>query len=501
MDILFETLLTVLQPVNILVLLGGVLGGMLIGAIPGMTVTMAVALAVPFTLTMGPVPSLLMLLGIYCAGIYGGSITAILLNAPGTPASAATSLDGYELAKQGKAGKALKMALLASVYGGLFSIVVLVLVAPQLAEFAPQFGPPEIATLLIFSLTMVGVLSGETIVKGLLAASIGMIIAVIGADPMLSVDRFTFGAMDLFDGVPYIPLLIGLFAMAEMLAQAETAFRQSGQVISLEGTEKDSNRITRDDMRRCTVPMIRSGFLGVFIGMLPGLGAGIATFLGYAESKRASKEPERFGKGAIEGVAASEAANNAVTGATLVPLLALSIPGDVITAILLGALLIQGVTPGPMIFLTNIDIVYTVYIALLLANLAVAATAMIAIRPMLTVLKVPKAVLYPVIFMICVAGSYAIRNNLFDVFIMFAGGVLGYILRLFGLPLAPLLIAFILTRPFEEAMRQALIASEGDLSIFVTRPIAAFFVVLTVLAIAFTIRRHMRGNAAIPDAG
>ena len=235
--------------------------------------------------------------------------------------------------------------------------------------------------------------------------------------------------------------------------------------------------------------------------MLPGLGAGIATFLGYAESKRASKEPERFGKGAIEGVAASEAANNAVTGATLVPLLALSIPGDVITAILLGALLIQGVTPGPMIFLTNIDIVYTVYIALLLANLAVAATAMIAIRPMLTVLKVPKAVLYPVIFMICVAGSYAIRNNLFDVFIMFAGGVLGYILRLFGLPVAPLLIAFILTRPFEEAMRQALIASEGALSIFVTRPIAAFFVVLTVLAIAFTIRRHMRGNAAIPDAG
>jgi len=499
MEIFFDTLLTVLQPGNMLVLLGGVLGGMLIGAIPGMTVTMAVALAVPFTLTMGPVPSLLMLLGIYCAGIYGGSITAILLNAPGTPASAATSLDGYELAKQGKAGKALKMALLASVYGGLFSVLVLVLVAPQLAEFALRFGPPEVATLLVFSLTMVGVLSGETIVKGLLAASIGMMIAVIGADPMLSVDRFTFGATDLFDGVPYIPLLIGLFAMAEMLTQAETAFRQSGDVISLDGTAKDSNRITRDDMRRSTVPMIRSGFLGVFIGMLPGLGAGIATFLGYAETKRASKEPGRFGKGAIEGVAASESANNAVTGATLVPLLALSIPGDIVTAILLGALLIQGVTPGPMIFLTNIDIVYTVYIALLMANLAVAATALVAIRPMLTVLRIPKAVLYPVIFMICVAGSFAIRNNLFDVFIMFAGGVLGYVLRLFGLPVAPLLIAFILTRPFEEALRQALISSEGDLSIFVTRPIAAFFVALTVLAIVFTVRRHLRGNPAIPD--
>jgi len=493
-DPFLAALVDVVQPFNLAVLVAGVLLGMLVGAIPGLTVTMAVALAVPFTLAMPATPSLLLLLGLYGAGIYGGSVSAILINAPGTPASAATSVDGYELAKQGMAGKALKMAIYASVYGGLFSTLVLILVAPQVAAVALRFGPPELAALLLFSLTMVGVLSGESMAKGLFAGSLGLALATIGADPMVAVSRFTFGNFELFDGLAYIPLMIGLFALAEMFAQAERGFQGVGTAIRIEGGSRDGGRVTGEDWRRSWVSMVRSGFLGVFIGILPGLGATIATFLGYAEAKRASRRPERFGKGAIEGVAAAESANNAVTGAAMIPLLSLSIPGDAVTAILLGAFLIQGVTPGPMIFATDPGVVYTVYVALVLVNLAIAVTAWVAIRPMLTVLRVPKRVLYPVILMICVAGSFAIRSSVFDVFVMIGGGIGGYVLRRFGVPVAPLLIAFILGQPFEESLRQSLVSSEGSLAIFFTRPIALFFMVLTAVAVVFTALRARRGG-------
>jgi putative tricarboxylic transport membrane protein len=497
MEVLQAALLEVIQPASLVVLVASVIAGIVIGAIPGLTVTLAVALAVPLTITMSPTASILMLISLYGAGIYGGSISAILLNAPGTPASAATSLDGYELGRQGKAGKALKMALYASVYGGLFSTAVLILLAPQLAAVALRFGPIELACLLLFSLTVVGSLSGDSMIKGLLAAALGMGLATIGADPMTAVPRFTFGSYDLFDGLAYIPLLIGLFALAEMLVQAQSGFANRGEIVSI-GHDRAANRIDADDARRCAVPLLRSGFLGVFVGMLPGLGASIATFLGYAETRRASREPERFGRGAIEGVAASEAANNAVTGSALIPLLALSIPGDVVTAILLGALLIQGVTPGPLIFTSRPDIVYTIYLALLASNLVILLVGAIAIRPLTRVLAIPKVFLYPVILVMCVAGSYAIRYSLFDVWVMFGAGILGWLLRLFGLPVAPLLIAFILTGPFEESLRQALIKTEGNLLLFLESPIAVVILALTLAALVFTIRRQRRplGGAA-----
>ncbi|MBI4184934.1 MAG: tripartite tricarboxylate transporter permease [Proteobacteria bacterium] len=494
MALVLQTLLNIAEPLNLLALMIGVIGGMIVGAIPGMTVTMAVALSVPFTISMGPTPSLLLLLGIYCAGTYGGSISAILLNAPGTPANAATVFDGYELAKQGKAYKALLMAIIASVYGGLFSALVLIVVASGLAEVALRFGPAEIAMLVVFSLTVVGVLSGESMAKGLLAAAIGMGMATVGTDPMVGTPRFTFGIFDLYDGFAYIPLLIGLFALNEMFVQAEGAFRTGGAILPLKGADPEGNRVTGEDLRRSLVPMIRSGFLGVFIGILPGLGSAIATFLGYAETKRASKEPERFGKGAIEGVAASEAANNAVTGGALVPLLALSIPGDGVTAIMLGAFLIQGVTPGPLIFIRNPEIVDTVYLGVIAANVMMGVVALFALKPMTAVLKVPKVVLYPVVLMICVAGSYAIRNNLFDVFVMLGAGVLGYGLRLFSVPVPPLLIAFILTRPLEESMRQALVSSEGDPLVFLSSPISTAFALLAVAAVLYTGWRARRGR-------
>lgn len=496
MDLFLATLVGALAPLNLLVLVAGVLLGIVIGAIPGLTVNMAVALAVPFTLTMGLTPSLFLLLGIYGAGIYGGSVSAILINAPGTPASAATSADGYVLARQGMAGKALKMAIYASVYGGLFSTLVLIVLAPQIAAFALRFGPPEMAALLLFSLTVVGVLSGGSMAKGLLSAALGLGLATIGADPMVAVPRFTFGSFELFDGLAYIPLLIGLFALAEMFEQAERGFANTVSALNLT-VDRDKNRVTRDDWRVSWFAIVRSGFLGVFIGVLPGLGATIATFLGYAEAKRASKHPERFGNGAIEGVAAAESANNAVTGAAMVPLLALSIPGDAVTAILLGAFLIQGVTPGPLIFQTNPEVPYTVYIALVLSNLMIASVAWFAIRPMMLVLRIPKAVLYPIILMVCVAGSFAIRNSVFDVYVMIGAGIAGYVLRIFAVPVAPLLIAFILGVPFEEALRQALVGSEGSVTVFFTEPIALFFMVMTATAVWFTARRARRGGMPV----
>ena len=493
MDIFLTALADTLTPLNLLILFLSTLVGVVVGAIPGLTVTLAIALAVPLTLWMDTAAAMLMLLGLYGSGIYGGSISAVLLNAPGTPASAATSLDGYELGKQGKALKALRVALYASVYGGLFSIVLLVLIAPQLAAIALKFGPAEISGLLIFALTVVAVLSGDAMLKGLFAAALGMLLATIGADPMLMVPRFTFDLYALFDGLTYIPLLIGLFAIAELFAQAEQSFRSGASIIALGKVDPDNDRITREEWRLCVGPTVRSGFLGSFIGMLPGLGAAIASFIGYAEAKRASRHPERFGKGAVEGVAASESANNAVTGSAMIPMLALAIPGDPPTAILLSALMIQGVTVGPLIFQTNPDVVYTIYIIMFLAVVMTAVIGAVALRPIAQVLKVPKILLYPVILSMCVAGSYAVRNNVFDVFVMLAAGILGYLLRLFGVPVAPLLIAFILTPPFEQSLRQMMIRSEGSLLPLLTHPIALFFLILAVAAVALTIWRQAKG--------
>lgn len=500
MDVFLTSLHTALLPSNLLILLGATVAGIVIGAIPGLTVTMAIALAVPLTIWMETTPAMMLLLGLYGAGIYGGSISACLLNAPGTPASAATLLDGYALSKNGKPLKALKVALWASVYGGLFSIVLLVLIAPQLAEFALKFGPAEITCLLVFALTLIAVLSGASMIKGLFAASLGMLIATIGADPMLSIPRFTFDRYELYDGLAYIPLLIGLFAIAELFEQAQSRFKLGAELIDPRTADPEANRITRAEAKACVVPAIRSGALGSFIGMLPGLGASVAAFLAYAETKRVSRTPERFGNGAVEGVASAESANNAVTGSAMIPMLALAIPGDPPTAILLGALMIQGVTTGPMIFVSSPDVVYTIYIVLFLALVFVALVASLAIKPISQVLRIPKVILFPVILMMCVAGSYAIRGNVFDVYVMFGAGVLGYAMRLFDIPVAPLLISFILTGPFEESLRQALIKSEGSLVIFVTHPIAAFFLVLAVAMVALTVWRSRRAGVALPQS-
>jgi putative tricarboxylic transport membrane protein len=495
MDLLIEQFFVAIQGSNLLVLFLSTVVGIIIGAIPGLTVNMAVALSIPLTIHMSLAQALCMIFAIYVSGIYGGSISAILVNAPGTPAAAATTLDGYPMTQQGRAGKALQMALFASFIGGIMSVIILVLVAQNLATVALKFGPAERSTLMVFALTIVGVLSGRSMIKGLMSGALGLLVATVGADPMLAIPRFTFGMLELEEGFGFIPVLIGLFAVSEMLVQAEDRMQSSIKASYKESSDRgEDSRLTRKDILLCWKTIIRSGFLGAFIGMLPGIGATVACFFGYGEAKRASKDPDAFGRGTVEGVAAAESANNAVAGATLIPLLALSIPGDALTAILYGALLIQGVQTGPLIFRYHLDAVYLIYVTLTLANIFMVATAASFMTFFKRVAEVPKRILFPIIFIFCVVGSFAMRNSVADMYIMMGMGVMGYFLRTFGVPLAPLLIGYILANPFEEALRQALVGSEGSLRIFVVRPIAAGFLILTVLAIWIMIRRTLRAR-------
>lgn len=494
MELFIDQIGVALQGANLFILFVATVVGILIGATPGLTVNMAVALCVPITVHFSLAPSLCMLFALYVSGIYGGSVSAILVNTPGTPAAAATILDGYPLTQQGKAGKALKMALFASFWGGMISIFILVVVAKYLANIALKFGPAERTALLFFALTIVGVLSGKSMIKGLLAGSLGLVVATVGADPMLAIPRFTFDLLELEDGFSYIPLLIGLFAVSEMFQQAEDRMRRTIKGASSGSSTGENHRLTLSDIRLSWKTIIRSSLYGTFIGIMPGIGAAVACFFGYGEAKRASKTPEQFGTGTVEGVAAAEAANNAVSGATLIPLLSLSIPGDTVTAILYGALLIQGVTTGPLIFQNHLDAVYLIYITLTLANIFMVLVGYSCMSFFRRVTDIPRRILFPIIFVFCVMGSYSIRNSVFDVFVMMGFGVIGYFMQRLTIPVAPMLIAFILGKPFEEALRQALVGSEGSIAVFFVKPIAAGFLVLTAVSVFITLRRSLKSK-------
>ncbi|KZD01053.1 tripartite tricarboxylate transporter permease [Oceanibaculum pacificum] len=488
------------EPATLLTLLLSVAIGLVIGAIPGLTVNIAVALAVPLAIFMPTSQALVMLIGLYGAGIFGGSISAILLNAPGTPASAATVFDGFPMAQRGEATKALRISLVASVFGSIFSILLLILLAPQLADFALRFGPVEIAALLFFTFTIIGVLSGDSMVKGLLSASIGMVLATVGSDPMLGTPRFTFGLTSLLDGLTYVPLLVGLFALAEIIDEVTKGFPRSKQRFDLDQEDRARNRISLPEWRSLLLPMTRASGIGSFIGILPGIGATIASFMAYADIKRSARNPEAFGKGDIRGVAASESSNNAVVGATFIPTLALGIPGDAVTAILLGALVIQGVTPGPLIFVNAPEVVYTIYIVLFASTVLMGVIGYFAIRPLALTLRIPKIYLMPCVALMCVAGSYVARNNILDLFVMLGAGVLGFIFNRTGVPVAPLLITFIITRPFEEAVRQALTQSEGSMAVFFTNPISGGLILFAIGLMGFTLRSERRRRSTARSA-
>jgi putative tricarboxylic transport membrane protein len=461
--------------------------GVVAGAIPGLSATMAVALTLPFTFAMTPINAILLLLGVYKGGIFGGSIPAILIKTPGTPASSATILDGHPMAERGEAGRALGMALYASCTADAVSNLALILFAGWLASFALNFGPPEFFALILFSLTIIAGVSGESLLRGALSALAGLLLATVGLDLVYGTNRFTFGDPNMMGGLNFIAVLIGLFAIPEIIAMAWNPVAHLGRTRAL-----GKSRCTFADYARSFKSIIRGSMIGVFLGSIPGIGAAPAAFLSYSEARRTSKNKPNFGKGEIEGVAASEAGNNGVAGATLIPLLALGVPGDVITAIIIGAFMVHGLQPGPMMFVLNVDIIYGLFIGLIVSSVFLLVVGSLAIRGFRFVADVPKRILMPGVLILCIYGVFAVNNNIFDVGVMFVMGWLGYIMMRNRIPAAPFLIAFILGPLLEDNFRQSMLMSGSDPSILFRGPITWFFWFLTCLTVFAITRSTLR---------
>lgn len=471
----------------------GTVIGIVVGALPGLTATMAMAIFSPLTFFMPPLIGIPFLIGIYKGGTYGGAISAILIGTPGTASNAATVMDGYPMAQQGRAGKAMQAAIYSSTVGDFFSNLILVFAALPLALIALKFGPPEIFALILFSMTIIASLAGRSLAKCMVSAALGILLALIGIDPISGASRLTFGFSDLQGGISYIPFVIGLFGLGEIFVQIS---RRTGhlKIMNLK-VDPAANRVTfAEILGNYKRTVLRSCLVGSGIGILPGVGAETSCWIAYGMAKRASRNPERFGKGEVEGVIAPEVANNAVCGAAMVPLLAFGIPGDVVTAVMLGAFIAQGLRPGPMLFTDHIVEIYGIYIAMFIATLALFAVARLSVRLWTSVLQVPAGVLYPVVMMLCLAGAYAINNSLFDVGIALAFGILGYVMRMGGFEVPPMVLAFILSPMLEQSLTQSLMMAEGSPLIFLMRPIAVVFLLLTVASVVLYLRSGLRAR-------
>ena len=486
MNTILEIISNLFTLQNLLILNLGLATGIIIGSLPGLTATMGVALLLPLTFGLGSVPGMLLLLGVYCGGIYGGSITGILIKTPGTPSAAATVLDGYPMAEKGEASRALDMALIASVIGGLFSAFVLMFIAPIIAQFALKFGPIEYFAIAVFGLTIISGISGDSVIKGLIMGLLGLLVTTIGLDPVGGIDRFTFDIIQLASGINIIPAMIGLFAIAEIIRKAKTVNMPVDEAIKFQ-----KKKLPFKEVLLYWKTLLRSSMIGTFIGAIPGTGSAIASFISYNEAKRNSKDPASFGKGNIEGIAASECANNAVTGAALIPLLTLGIPGDPTTAILIGALIMQGIIAGPLLFVEERQWVYSIMIGLVLLNIFMLIQGKLFIKAFANVVKVPTKILLPILIVLCVIGSFAVHNTVFDVLLMLVFGLIGYVLLKLDFPLTPMVIAIVLGPLAENNMRRALIMSQGDFRIFFTKPISAIFLTISILVILVPMIRNI----------
>lgn len=486
---MFEHLLqgfsTSFQLGNLFYLIMGVTGGVVIGALPGLTATMGVAILLPFTFGMDPVTGLIMLVGIYIGAIYGGSISAILLNTPGTPASAATCFDGYPLVKKGQAAKALSASTIASVIGGLISCLALITISPYLAKFALKFSAPEYFALALFGLTIIASISAENFIKGITAGVIGLFISTVGMDPITSFPRYSFNNINLLNGLSVIPVLIGLFAVSEVFTQIEQIIKEKHLKANI---EMDKNYMSFSEIKKCLPTMIKSGIIGTFIGSIPGAGADIAAFVCYNEVKRSNKG-EEFGNGNLKGISAPEAGNNGVTGGALVPLLTLGVPGDAVAAVLLGALIVQGLTPGPLLFEQNPEIVYGLFSSMILGNVILLFIGLAGIKFYSKIVEIPKSLMIPSILILSTVGSYSMNNSSFDVGVTLFFGILGYIMTKIKMPSSPIVLAVILGPMLETNFRKALLMSEGSYSFLWSRPITLTFLILTVISLISALKK------------
>jgi putative tricarboxylic transport membrane protein len=476
-----------LQPVNLFYCFAGVFIGTLIGVLPGIGPVGAMSLLLPTTFKATPEAAIIMLAGIYYGAMYGGSTTSILVNIPGEAASVVTCLDGYQMARQGRAGPALGIAAFGSFIAGTLSILGLMLLAPPLSRIAIQFGPPEYFTLMVLGLTILIYLAHGSMPKALIMAGLGIVLGLIGLDSINARPRFTFDRLELIDGVGLVPIVMGLFGISEVLLNLEQVIRRDIFETKIKGLFPSVK-----DWRESLGAMTRGSLLGFFLGILPGGGAVISSFISYAIEKRVSKHPEKFGKGAIEGVAGPEAANNAATGGAFIPLLTLGIPPNVVMAMLLGAFMIHGVTPGPLMMKQNPGIFWGVIASMYIGNFMLLVLNLPLIGMWVQVLKVPYKILFPLILLFCLIGVYSVSNTVFDIYIMILFGIVGYLMKKFEYEGAPLVLAFVLGPLMENNLRKSLIMSQGDFSIFFTRPLAAASLIVALFLLVSPFIPYLR---------
>jgi len=478
-----------LQPLNLVLIATGTALGVFVGAMPGLSSTTGLAIVLPFTFMLPPVPAFLMMISLYMAAEYGGSITAIAIGVPGTPPALPTTFDGYPLTKKGLAGKALGVSIISSTLGGAFGTIILILAARPISTFALKFGPAEYFALGVFGLSIVGNLVGASVVKGFISVIIGLLFTQVGVDVMSGYPRFTFGLSGLLEGIPFIPALIGFFAISEIFKLIE----ESGVIQRIE--KKISGKLpTWKELKSLIVTVLRSSAIGTIVGAVPGAGATIASLIAYNEAKRVSKTPEKFGTGVLEGVSAPESANNASVGGAMIPLLTLGIPGSGSTAILLGGLMLHGMSPGPMLMSKNPELVYSIYSGFFVSEFFMLMIGLLGIPLWVKLISLRSSTLTPLILGISMVGAYALGNSVFDMILALFFGVIGFLMRRFGFPLAPAVLAIVLGFIVETNYRRALTISGGDHMMFLTKPISLFLILLALASFLIPILKNYLGK-------
>lgn len=483
----FATILT--NPMAIALIFIGVIVGIIFGAVPGLTATTAIAMFLPVTYSFDAVTGISLLIALYIGGISGGLISAILLNMPGTPSSIATCFDGRPMAIKGEAGKAIGIGIVSSAIGTILSIAALIFVAPQLAKITIKFGPWEYFSVTLFSLTLISSLSGDSIVKGLMSGTLGMMFATVGLAPVDAVQRFTFGSISLSSGFDILTVLVGMYAISEAINVAYKSQNKQKMIVESDFEMKGFG-FKFSELKSQTKNIIRSALIGTGIGILPGIGGGTSNLIAYSVAKNQSDHPEKFGTGIIDGVVASETSNNATVGGAMIPLLTLGIPGDGVTAMLLGGFMLHGIQPGPLIFQNNAEIVYAIFAAMIIATIAMLVFEYLGIRLFVKVLKVPQNILLPMIIILCSIGAFALNNRIFDVLSIIIFGVVGYLMNNFKYPLAPFILGFVLEETFEVNLRRGLQYSNGNILGILKNPIAVVFLAATIISLVLMVRKN-----------
>ncbi|WP_018915573.1 tripartite tricarboxylate transporter permease [Vreelandella zhanjiangensis] len=493
MDAFLLALGGVTEPYTLMLMAVATFAGIVAAAIPGFTITMAIVLTLPLTFAMPPMQGIAVMLSVYVGGLSGGLFSAALLGIPGTPSAVATTFDAFPMARSGQPGRALSLGLFASFVGSLISIVILIVAAPPLALLAVKLGPWEYFALIVFALTIIASLVGDSLMRGLIAGLIGIAIATIGPDPLMARERFTFGYELLTAGIPFLVVLIGMYAMSQLLSELEpTSSSQQASSSSLVSGDMRPHLwdVVKSTMRK-PINIVRSSLLGVFIGAVPGAGSSISNLVAYDQAKRASKHPETFGKGEPEGVVASEAGNSSTVGGSLIPLISLGIPGSPADAVLMAAIMVHGISIGPRLILDHPDLVYSMFIAMAVASFFMLFIGILMMRAFMRLLNVPKYIVVPVVLACCAIGTYTLNNRLSDLYLLAAIGTIGYLMKKLDYPLAPLVLGVVLGPIAETNLRRAFQTS-ADWTLFFTRPISALLLTLAVVSVAYSIYSYIR---------